>query len=153
MQHSQGTNSQEHARRSTIRSSAERLALLRTQSLRLAVDDRPHVALSPRAARVLEQGPASAEVIVSLTPDRDAQLLNTAGARCPPTRNACVLADHAARTRPDAQGLARAEPAWTFTSIEIAPRHGLQAEPGTNLPLRVVVAVQSLAVYLEEDQR
>jgi hypothetical protein len=136
---------------------AEVIATMRTQAPEALTDDPSRGGLTPRVTAALERAGLPVGALASLSPEAESQVVGQAGVRVSRRRATLTLAGV---TLPAVgrflDAWRSAEPAWTPTSIDVAPAGGQATEAGGaggDLPLRVVIVIESIAVRRTGEQR
>jgi hypothetical protein len=132
---------------------AELISTLRTQAPDAITGD-SHGGLTPRVTAALERAGLPAGALASLSPEAESQVVSQAGVRVSRRRATLTLAGV---TLPAVGRFLdtwrAAEPAWTPTSIDVAPAGGQAAEAGGDLPLRAVIVIESVVVRQTGEHR
>jgi hypothetical protein len=133
--------------------SAELIATLRAQAPDATAGD-AHGGLTPRVTTALERAGLPVGALASLSPESESQVVSQTGVRVSRRRATLTLAGV---TLPAIgrflDAWRAAQPAWTPSSIDVAPAGGQAPEAGGDLPLRVVIVIESVAVRQTGEHR
>ncbi len=144
------------AARSTLQDAARDAGVviaLRAGVPDLPEDDQARGGLTPRAAAALERAGLPASALAGLSPEAESQVAGSPGLRVSRRRATLTLSGV---TLPQVgrflEAWRSAEPAWTASNIDLSAAGGPAPEAGGDLPLRAVIAIESISVRQSGDR-
>lgn len=137
----------EQARVHEVARDAETIAESRINGVDVSVDDTEHGGLASRVAAAIQRAGLPASALSGLSPEAESPIANQQGVRVARHRATLTLAGVSLPQAGAFLDVWRAtQPAWTPVSIDIAPAEGKAPEAGGDLPLRVIMVIESVVV-------